>query len=182
MQVALTRVEGLNETVAYLKRFDNEALKALNKELYAEMKGLVQTARSMVDDTAPMSGWTKKSLTGAEWGTRLLYTPSKVKTGLRSKIESVRRTDANTVERAYFLINANPAGMVYEWAGRKSRGTSKQGKQFIENIEERSGIIVIGKQGRLAWKAVYENRDKVTASMAKVVGRYVNWINGKLAA
>lgn len=182
MQAALARVEGLSETVAYLKRFDNETLKAMNKELYGVMKGLVQETRSMAPDIAPMSGWAKKSLTGAEWGTRLLYTPAKVKTGIRSKIGPVRRKDTNTREQAYFLINANPAGMVYERAGRKSRGTSKQGKQFIENIEERSGITVIGKQGRLAWKSVYESRDEVTAKMAKVVARYVNWINGKLAA
>lgn len=179
---AVARVEGLNETVAYLKQFDTETLKAMNKELYAVMKGLVQETRSMAPDIAPMSGWAKKSISGAEWGTRLLWQTSKVRTGIRDKIAPVRRKDTNTRERAYFLINADPAGMVYERAGRKTKGSNPAGVQFIKNIEERSGITLTGKQGRLAWKSVYESRDEVTAKMAKVVARYVNYINMKLAA
>lgn len=178
----VAKVEGLAETVAYLKEFDTETLKAMNKELYAVMKGLVQETRSMAPDIAPMSGWAKKSMTGAEWGTRLLWQTSKVKTGIRSKIAPVRRKDTNTREQAYFLINANPAGVVYERAGRKTKGSNRAGIQFIQNIEERSGITLTGKQGRLAWKSVYESRDEVTAKMAKVVARYVNLINAKLAA
>lgn len=178
---AVARVEGLDEAIAYLKLFDNETLKALNKELYGEMKRLVQKTRTMAPASAPMSGWEKKSLTGAKWGTDLNFTPTKIRTGIRTKIGPVRNKALNTRERAYLLINANPAGAIYETAGRKTRGTTAQGKQFIQNIEERSGITVIGKQGRLAWKSVIENRASVTANMAKVVARYVNLINEKLA-
>lgn len=178
----VAKVEGLNETVAYLKRFDADTLKAMNKELYSVMKGLVQETRGMAPDIAPMSGWAKKSLTGAEWGTRLLYQPARVKTGIRTKIGPIRRKDTDTREQAYFLINANPAGVIYERAGRKTKGSTRAGVQFINNIEQRSGITLTGKQGRLAWKSVYESRDEVTAKMAKIVARYVNFINAKLAA
>ena len=178
---AVARVEGLDEAIAYLKLFDNETLKALNKELYGEMKRLVGETRTMAPGSAPMSGWEKKSLTGAKWGTQLNFTPSKVRTGIRSKIGPVRNKALNTRERAYFLLNANPAGAIYETAGRKTKGATPQGKQFIQNIEERSGMTVIGKQGRLAWKSVIDNRASVTANMAKVVAHYVNLINARLA-
>lgn len=178
---AVARVEGLDEAVAYLKLFDQETLKAMNKEMYGVMKGLVQETRGMVPNTAPMSGWEKKSLTGAKWGTVLTFAPSKVRTGVRTKIGNVRNKGLNTRERAYLLINANPAGAIYETAGRKTNGSTPQGEQFIKNIKERSGITVLGKQGRLAWKAAIDNRAEITVKMAKVVARYTDMINARLA-
>lgn len=178
---AVARIEGLDEAVAYLKLFDNETLKAMNKEMYGVMKELVQETRGMVPTSAPMSGWEKKSLTGAKWGTQLNYTSQKVRTGVRSKIGPVRNKALNTRERAYLLINASPAGAIYETAGRKTNGSSPQGEQFIKNIEERSRMVVIGKQGRLAWRAAINNRDEITVKMAKVVARYTDMINARLA-
>ena len=178
----VARVEGLQETLGYLKRFEPELLKGMNKELYAVMKDLVKIGRSLAPTQSPMSGWAKPSPLGAEWGTRLLYQPGKVKTGIRSKIGWVRRKDTNTTERAYFLINANPAGAVYETAGQKVRSRTPQGRQFVRNIEQQSGIVVRGKQGRIAWKAVYDNRENVARAMKVVVDRYIDIINQKLAA
>lgn len=178
---AATRIEGLDEAVAYLKLFDNDTLKAMNKEMYGVMKELVQETRGMVPGTSPMSGWEKTSLTGAKWGTQLNFATSKVRTGVRSKIGPVRNKALNTRERAYLLINANPAGAIYETAGRKTKGTTPQGKQFIQNIEERSGMVVIGKQGRLAWRAAINNRAEITVKLAKVVAKYQDMINRRLA-
>lgn len=178
---AVTRIDGLDEAVAYLKLFDTETLKAMNKEMYGVMKGLVQETRAMVQPTAPMSGWEKTSITGAKWGKELLYKPSKVRSGVRSKIGPYRNKALNTRERAYLLLNANPAGAIYETAGRKTKGSSPQGEQFIKNIEERSGITVIGKQGRLAWKSVIENRAEITVKMARVVAKYTAYINSRLS-
>jgi hypothetical protein len=171
---AATRIDGLDEAVAYLKLFDNETLKAMNKEMYSVMKDLVP-------GTSPMSGWEKKSLTGAKWGTQLNFTPSKIRTGVRSKIGLVRNKSLNTRERAYLLINANPAGAIYETAGRKTDGATPQGRQFIKNIEERSGMRVIGKQGRLAWRAAINNRAEITVKMGRVVAKYQDMINRRLA-
>ncbi len=180
MPAVVGRVEGLNETLTYLKRFDEDALKAMNKELYGVMKQLVADARSLAPTTVPMSGWGKANL--GEWGTRLLYEPRKVRTGIRSKIGTVRRKDIDTTERAYLLINANPAGAVYETAGRKQSGKTRQGRQFVKNIEQDSGQVVRGKQGRIAWKAVYERRAEVMYKMKVIVDREIDRINGKLAA
>lgn len=178
---AVQRVEGLNETIAYLKLFDVENYKAINKELYGEMKRLVGVGRSMAPTTSPMSGWEAGSEGSGRWGSVLAFSPGKVRTGIRTKIGPVRRKDTNTRERTYFLLNANPAGAVYETAGRKSRGKTPQGRQFVTNIENYSGEVVIGKQGRLAWKAVYQNRKEVTYALAQVVRKYEEIINRKLA-
>lgn len=178
----VARVEGLQETLTYLKRFEPELLKAMNKELYAVMKELVMEGRSLTPTSSPLSGWAKPSPMEAEWGTRLLFQPGRVKTGIRSKVGWLRRTDIHTTERAYFLINANPAGAIYETAGRKQQARTKQGANFVRQIEQRSGIVVRGKQGRVAWKAVYDNREKIAYKFKVVVDRYIDKINGQLAA
>lgn len=180
MPAVVGRVEGLVETLTYLKRFDEDALKAMNQELYGVMRGLVADARSLAPQAWPMSGWAEPN--SGEWGTRLLFDAKAVKMGIRSKIGTVRQKDANTKERAYLLINSNPAGAVYETAGRKTQGKGRNGKQFVRNIENYSGMVVIGKQGRIAWKAVNEKREEVGAKMKRIVDREIDRINGKLAA
>jgi hypothetical protein len=144
------------------------------------MRDLVAEARALAPQTWPMSGWAEPS--AGEWGTRLLFEPRAVKMGIRSKIGTVRQKDGNTKDKAYLLINANPAGAIYETAGRKTQGKGKNGRQFVRNIENYSGQVVIGKQGRIAWKAVYEKRAEVAARMKKIVDRQIDLINGKLAS
>ena len=182
MATVAARVEGLDETINYLKQFDKETLKALNKELYGVMKELVYEARSLAPSASPMSGWAEPSKYGAEWGTRLLFDPRKVKTGIRSKIGTVRHPNSYTTSRTYLLINANPAGAIYETAGRKSEGKGVNGRGFIRQIENDSKIVVIGKQGRIVWKAVNENRATVVAKMEAIVKRYEAYTNRRLAA
>lgn len=182
MATVAGRVEGLDEAITYLKQFDKETLKALNKELYGVMKELVVEARSLAPSVSPMSGWAEPSAYGAEWGTRLRFDPRKVKTGIRSKIGTVRHPNSYTTSRTYLLINSNPAGAIYETAGRKTKGKGVNGRGFIEQIENDSGIVVIGKQGRIVWKAVNENRAMVVNKMELIVKRYEAFINRKLAA
>jgi tricorn protease-like protein len=178
---AVAKVDGLNETIAYLKEFDKDTLKALNKELYVEVKKLVQQTRLEVPTQTPLRNWKPYEGGTSRWGNEIAFKPNKVRTGVRSKIGPVRNKATNTRERVYFLIQQDGAGAVYETAGRKTKGNTPQGKAFIRNIEAKSNITVIGKQGRLIWKNVIENRDEVTANLAAVVRKYEAIINAKLA-
>lgn len=176
------RVEGVSETLAILKSFDKETLKAVNKEIYQEVKPLVGQARSLMPDTAPMSGWGKPN--NGEWGTRLLYDPRSAKMGIRTQIKPARQRGGNVKERTLFLIQANPAGAVFETAGRKTKGATKAGVQFIRNLENpaRGGSVIIGKQSRVIWGVVLDNRTRITQNTEKIISRYINFYNTKLAA
>lgn len=178
---AVAKVEGLDEAIAYLKQFDKDTLKALNKELYAEMKKLVQETRQDAPTQTPLGNWKPYEGGASRWGNAIAFQPRKVRMGVRNKIGPVRNKANNTQERAYFLLEQDPAGAVYETAGRKTPGRTPQGRAFIRNLEAKSGITVIGKQGRLIWKNVIENRDEVTANLAGVVRKYEAIINAKLA-
>lgn len=178
---AVARIEGLNEAVAYLKQFDTQTLKALNKELYSEMKKLKLQTRADSPVKTPLRNWKPQANPKSRWGSAIAFDPRAVRMGVQTKIGPVRNKANNTRERAYFLIEQNGGGAVYESAGRKTKGRTPQGRAFIRNLEAKSGITVIGKQGRLIWKNVIENRNEVTANLAAVVRKYEALINAKLA-
>lgn len=173
-------VENVSETLQILRSFDKETLKAVNKEIYQEVKPLVGQSRALVPDMAPMSGWAKPN--SGEWGTRLLWDTRKVKMGIRTQIKPMRQRGTNIRERTLFLAQANPAGVVYEWAGRKTKGQRSQGQQFVRNIEDRSGITVIGKQTRIIWGVVLDNRKRITLATENILRQYMNTYSNKLAA
>jgi len=170
MRVEAT-VEGVNDTVALLRRFDRETLKAVNQEIYQEVKPLVGQARSLSPTTSPMSGWDDTGI--GEWGERLGFSPTAIKMGIGTKIGTVRQRGNNVKERTIFLAQRNPAGVVYERAGRKTRGSSPQGRQFIANIENRSETVVIGRQTRILWPVVQDNRRKITDATLQIILKYM---------
>lgn len=175
-------VENVSETLQILRSFDKETLKAVNKEIYQEVKPLVGQGRALVPDKAPMSGWAKPN-SGA-WGTRLLWDTRKVKMGIKTQIKPMKQRGTNVRERTLFLVQANPAGSIYETAGRKSKGRTKAGEQFIRNLENpaRGGSVIIGKQSRIIWGVVLDNRKKITANTEAILRQYMNTYNNKLAA
>ncbi len=181
MQQKIT-VEGVSETVAILRSFDRDTLKAINKEIYQEVKPMVGRSRALVPDTAPMSGWGKTS--NGVWGTRLLYDSRAVKMGVRTKIASQRQRGTYIKERSLFLVQADAAGSIYETAGRRTKGRTQAGKQFIKNLEDpmRGGIVINGKQSRVIWGVVYDSRKRVTLAVENIIRRYVNTYNNKMAA
>lgn len=175
-------VEGVSETLRILKSFDKETLKAVNKEIYQEVKPLVGQARALMPDKAPMSGWGKPN--NGEWGTDLLFDPQRAKMGIRTQIKPMRQRGSNVKERTLFLAQKDRAGAVYETAGRKTKGVTRAGQQFIRNLENpaRGGTVIIGKQSRVIWGVVQDNRRQITDKTERIIIRYMNLYSTKLAA
>ena len=175
-----SRMVGLEQTIRDLKQFDPAALKIMNKEMYQTMKKIQVDARELMPAAAPLGNWGKPAKEGTKWE-RLQFDPKSARMGVRTKIERQRRK-GNTTSRAYLLISADPAGSVYESAGRKNpQGTSPQGAAFIKGIARESGIIVRGKQGRVAYKAVQDREPYTMNEMRDAIGRGVAALNRKLA-
>lgn len=175
-------VEGVNRTVNLLKTFDRETLKAINKEIYQEVKPMVGQARALMPDKAPMSGWGKPN--NGVWGTELLFDPRRAKMGIRTQIKPMRQRGTYIKEKTLFLAQTNRAGSVFETAGRKTQGRTKAGEQFIRNLENpaRGGTVIMGKQSRVIWGVVLDNRRRVTVAVESILNRYMNTYTDKLAA
>ena len=177
--MATAKIVGLDETVRALRQFDPAALKEMNKTIYQAMKIAQIDARQLAPATAPFSGWARPVKQG-RWAD-LTFTPRAVKMGLKTKIDRARRRGTWT-SKAYLLINSDAAGSIYETAGRKNpKGNSKQGANFNKLIARQSGIIVRGKQGRIAYKAVEDNLPWIENDLRNTMASATNKLNLKLA-
>jgi hypothetical protein len=173
------KIVGLDETVRALRQFDPDALKEMNKTIYQAMKIAQINARQLAPAVTPLSGWAKPVKEG-KWA-RLTFQAKPVKMGIRTKIDRARKRGTWT-SKAYLLINADPAGAIYETAGRKNpQGKNAQGARFINAIEAQSSLTVRGKQGRIAYKAVEDNRPEIVAKSNAAIEKAQTAVNRKLA-
>ena len=177
--MATAKIVGLDETVRALRKFDPDALKEMNKTIYQALKIAQVDARQLAPSVTPLSGWAKPVKAG-KWA-RLTFKAKPVKMGIKTKIDRARKRGTWT-SKAYLLINADPAGAIYETAGRKNpQGKNAQGARFIQAIEAQSNITVRGKQGRLAYKAVEDNRTEIVLKSNAAIAKAEAIVNRKLA-
>jgi uncharacterized protein YfaP (DUF2135 family) len=145
---------GLKETLKALGDFDKDAVKAFTKVINKELSSVKKEAQGFVESDAPLSGWSTqparnpRSRGGAGWPA---WDQSIIKAGISStKAEGKVRKDYTTSAGA--LKNKSAQGVIYELAGRRSRGNGT----FIKNLEGQ-----VGDASRLIWKAVDKNRTKI---------------------
>ena len=58
------KLEGYAETVALLNKFDNDALKVMNAEIYQTTKRTQLQARALAPTVTPLSGWARPVKSG----------------------------------------------------------------------------------------------------------------------
>ena len=161
-------ITGLKEAVAGLKAMDEESLKKFRSVINKELNGAKIDAQSLVKDLPPLSGWNtappKKGQTrgGVGW-------PAWNAGEIRSKIRvskasgKVRKGDYTTSAGA--LINADPAGVIFEISGRKGlKGSTKNGSYFKTVINNRYGSA-----SRVIWKIVDRDKEKIERNFENAV-------------
>lgn len=108
-------VKGAVELRKALKEFTPDLAKETQKEIAAILKPITNKARGFVPSTAPLSGWAKGG-TGA-WGTDRVWSSGEAKRGIGYKTTPSKpnRSGWRSLAR---IVNASPAGSIYETAGR----------------------------------------------------------------
>lgn len=159
-------IYGLHETIAGLKQFDKEALKKFEKVINDELRKAKKDAQNLVDSYSvsinhtPLTGWKntqaknphKNVRGGAGWPA---WDAAQVKKGIStSKAQRKVRKDYTTSAAA--LLNKDAAGAIFEIAGRKSSGSSKQGQQFIKILNAK-----FGKASRIIYRIVDRDKAKI---------------------
>jgi uncharacterized protein YfaP (DUF2135 family) len=150
---------GLKETLKALGDFDKDAVKAFNKVISKELSSVKKEAQGYVEAKPPLSGWATqparnpRTRNGAGWPA---WDQSIIKSGIStSKAEGKVRKDYTTSAGA--IKNKSAQGVIYELAGRRTRGNGT----FIKNLEGN-----VGDASRLIWKAVDKSRDKVEKNIS----------------
>lgn len=166
-------IEGLDKTIKALRDYDKGALRRFNKVINDSLAEVERDARRIIDfvgnssgTSAPMRGWvttygpvrpTTSTRGGAGWPA---WVPGSIKQGIRkSRVQGKVRPDYTTSAGA--VINKSPAGVIFEVAGRRSRGKGVRGQQFVRNLQQ------WGRASRLVWRIVDRDRDKVVQAVVK---------------
>ena len=167
-------VEGLDETLAALRKFYPHTYREMNREIRPVMRGLVRTAQSYVPDTIPhlsqwsyvnKSGKAPQSMTSRERAFPR-YDANEVRRGIKYTTGKSRKNSKGWVS-IYTIWNQSAAGAIAETAGRanpwgspKSQSNNpKAGVHFINSIATSfGGIYKVGKsfdqRGRIIFQAV----------------------------
>jgi len=108
-------VKGAVELRKALREFTPDLAKETQKEIATILKPITNKARGFIPATAPLSGWAKGG--GGAWGTDRAWSSSEAKRGIGYKTTPSKpnRSGWRSLAR---IVNASPAGSIYETAGR----------------------------------------------------------------
>lgn len=116
-------VLGLKETLRALDQMDLRTRKETRRELYDAAVQVRDLAKGYVDPRG-LSGW--KRWKGG-------YDPRAIDAGIR--LTSITKRFRNSTDRSFIgVINSNPAGAIWEVAGRKSDGKNPRRGRRRERI------------------------------------------------
>jgi hypothetical protein len=157
---------GIKETVDALKEFDKAAARKFNKVINDELSRAEQKADNLVVQFTnpvygtPMRGWRKTPATnprsrgGAGWPA---WDVSQIQAGIvKSRAQGKVRGDYTTSAGA--LINKNPAGAIFEVAGRNASASKNQFVRYLSNS--------FGKASRLVWAVVDKDKEAIQKRVA----------------
>ncbi len=151
----------IGELVVYLRKVEPDLARQLPREMRHVAKTVVQEARSLIPSPRPLSNW-------GQWGERLDWT-RQAKTGV------VATTDVRAGKSSRGQINLlaiqqkNPAGAVFENAGRHAAPTTGRGRTFIDNLNNKYGKP---DKGRYLWLAVEANLGYLHNELQDVIDRW----------
>lgn len=151
----------IGELVVYLRKVEPDLARQLPREMRHVAKTVVQEARSLIPSPRPLSNW-------GQWGERLDWT-RQAKTGV------VATTDVRAGKSSRGQINLlaiqqkNPAGAVFENAGRHAAPTTGRGRTFIDNLNGKYGKP---DKGRYLWLAVEANLGYLHNELQDVIDRW----------
>jgi hypothetical protein len=119
-----TEVVGAVELRKALRKFTPDLAKETQKELGAILKPITSKARGFIPGSSPLSGWANQGNGG--WS-RVEWSTGEAKRGIGYKATPSRpnRSGFRSLAR---IVNASPAGAIYETAGRLNPQGRSQAK------------------------------------------------------
>lgn len=159
-------LSGIKETQDALKQFDKAAAKKFNKVINDELTSAERKADNLVVQFTnpvygtPMRGWRKipaanpRTRGGAGWPA---WDVNAIQAGItKSRAQGKVRGDYTTSAGA--LVNKDPAGAIFEVAGRRGNASRNQFIRYLSNS--------FGKASRLIWAVVDKDKEEIQKRVA----------------
>ena len=159
-----TELKGAANALNALQGFENDIRDEYNRRIVAALSPIVQKARGFLPSKAPLSNWQDKGQSDATQKYRRfpLYDASKARSGIGFTKEPTKPNRKGWSSLAV-VYNSDPAGAIYETAGRKNPQGQKvfkptkftpstyreSGKNFNKSNNPNAGKQFIGSMPRL---------------------------------
>jgi hypothetical protein len=155
------RIEGLGRLINQIEKFDQDVSKELKKELGKASDLIVAAAKTDVRGNA-LSGW--GPWTALDTSRDLSYNPAAVASGIKKQAHRYRRRGV-TVAFGHDVVQMDPAGAIYEFAGSKN----ESGEFFAANVVAKHGPVgkIPRRLGKAYYKAMPEANARILAAIEK---------------
>jgi len=161
-----------------LRQFEPDLAKETTREIASFLKPVVKQARGFLPSNADVpSGWLKLPNAQGKWANRY-YDKAVASRGIgyKSTPSKPNRNGFRSLASLYSrAVSANPAGTIYETAGRKS-GVSG-------NFTPKLGGQLVGKsqkmKGRALFRAYAEDEGKVEGHVIRAIERAAVKLNSR---
>jgi hypothetical protein len=163
-----TELKGANELRKALKKFSPDLDKETREEMVGFLKPLVKKAKGFLPSNDQMpSGFVKHEVKTAKFP---MYDAAEARRGVGYKLTPTK-PNAQGWSSTVSIHSKRAAAVIYDWAGRKSRGKFVQ---VLPRPLEGSGKM----SGRALFKAYREDEGKAKAGVIKALEKAAAKFNG----
>lgn len=120
---------GVASSITELGRIDPELAKAARVRMKEAANPMVAAARGFIPTGSPLSGMSR--------GKRLGWSTARVRAGITAKVST--KPARNGYIPLLSVIQKNPAGAMWDMAGRRSNGNTAAGRNMVKVMQERNG-------------------------------------------
>jgi len=188
-------VQGLDQTLRRLKKLEPDYVKEMNRQIRKEAAPTIKSIKDYLkfidSDLTPFNSSGGKSGIGrgelvagrggaTEWNKQLILR------GIRFKLGGPKRKAqmGNKAYSMFSIIQANPAGAIYDVAG--SRNLGKPGNRFVENLAAEDVPHTAGERrgrkgpSRYMWPGGEEHLPHLTATVHGIVQDVILRVNREM--
>ena len=187
-------MQGVNQTISALERFAPDLKKELDKEIRGVLSKVVTQAREFIPFDIHPSGWARHNKNagligplqqGEGRGSFIPFDAAKAKAGIKPVMSKPKSSKKGFVSYGYGVIQRDPAGAIYETAGRGSKASRARtrasrssnpnaSRDFIQAVERFNGVLPTAKQlgqdkGRALIRAVDENKKNAQRAIFEAI-------------
>lgn len=169
VEIEVPVIYGVASTLKKLRELDDGLYREARKQMYSDIKPLMEQIKRNIPDTAPlstsgrpMSGFMHNGRTG--WGNPVV---------IQRQIITRKRKGYQPIMRVT-VKNQNNGGAITiaDMAGRKTNGKTPSGKALIRNLSQ--------KPSRYVWPAVEKNKRLIETSLLNTIKKYSADINEEM--
>jgi len=166
------RVYGIKEDLKTLNKLAPDLRRQITKDYKALMQPTISDARNNIPSQPPLSGF------GRKWRHIFPWDKARANSGVSVKIDT-RRARKRNLEKgaqyetlsAFIVQQRNPAGIVFDIAGRGGKSSSTQKRKGINYEWNNTLIENLAKEGtasRTMWPAAEANADNIEEAIKTI--------------